>query len=72
MQKTKKNLGHMLTISQLKMAVFNGHQPIGMSLQKINKIKTQVKKRLAEQASTRSYQPFTSKASRRKPKQVGA
>jgi hypothetical protein len=71
-QAKQKNHGQMLTISPIKLAISKGHCPPGMNEKKINKIKEQVRLRLAHQQAIKTYQPFTSKASRRKPKQVGA
>lgn len=72
MQKTKKTLGLMLEISPVKLKIANGYIPHNMTLQKINKIKQQVSKRLEQIAISRKYQPFTSGSPKRKPRQVGA
>jgi hypothetical protein len=70
--KKTKTLGKMLNISPYKLSIANGFIPPGIKQEKLQKIKDQVAKRRLEQLAVKTYQPFTSKASRRKPTQVGA
>ena len=70
--KKHKLLGKMLQVSAFKMAVFKGQSPRQLSDKKTKKIKQQVSKMLSEIDTAKRYQPFTSNASRRKARQVGA
>lgn len=71
-KQTHKSLGKMLRISTYKANIAKGIIPPFFPLHKVEKIKQQVKKMTQEIDTIKKYQPFTSKASTRKPRQVGA
>lgn len=70
--KRPKTLGKMLFISPLKLAIAQGKTTMGLSQEKIQKIKAQVKKRFKQLEIIKKYQPFTSNMPKRRPRQVGA
>ena len=70
--KRPSNNGQMLRISPYKERIAKGAVPQGMSHQKVARIQEQVAKLREQIEIAKRYVPFTSNASKRRARQVGA